>query len=794
MLKARQKNIIEVNLSCTHCDEPVVRPIYDLSQTNVFCCHGCKTVFDVMHNKGLTDYYEIKQRAGSYKRRAPVNFRASKYDYLDDVDFKHEYSYKNSNEYQTMEFYLEGIHCLACLWLIEKLPTLMPDIVNSKLDLEKSTATICITENGKFSDVAKELNQLGYRPHPLKRNQESRDLKTSEDRSALLKIGVAAAGTSNIMLYAVSIYAGASESYAQYFNILTVLFGLPVLTYSASSFYKNAYTAIRNRQVSIDIPIATALVLGLVLGIKNLILGLNENYFDSLTMLVFLLLLSRYFLKKIQESALSANDLQYFYQGDSAHRAVDKNHDRFEEVHPKYVNKRDILKIYPNEIIPADGKVIAGKSLINTSLLTGESLPLEVKLKESVYAGTQNLTGELIIEVDSAGSDTKLGEILKSVESGWSTKAPIVELADEVAKYFILAVTVLSIVLFIYNINNTSIKEALEQTLTLLIVTCPCALALATPLAFTQTLSKCSNIGIIIKNDSIIQKISTLKNLFFDKTGTLTYGKLSITNFHQVRKTKLNIWDIITSLENKAVHPVGKALKEYAQDQGGSLIEHSSNIEIIGRGVKANISGEQYEINQKGIFENDSLVATFSYRDIVRSDSRTSLNLISTQGFKIKLLSGDNKSNVRAIANDLNLKEEQYFWELTPEQKKEIIMDTKYSMMVGDGANDAIALSRADIGVAVYGAMDISLRAADVFLVSPGIKPIAKLITISKETMKLIKRNLIISLVYNGLSVVAVFMGLINPLSAAIIMPLSSITVLLSTLVGTKKMRHAWKS
>ncbi|PIP90333.1 MAG: cadmium-translocating P-type ATPase [Bdellovibrionales bacterium CG12_big_fil_rev_8_21_14_0_65_38_15] len=790
---AKQKQL-KTKAQCTHCDEIVLNAIYDDNDQHIFCCHGCKAVFDILNLKGLEDYYTIKEKAGSYKRRSPVEVSNRKYKHLDDINFINEYSYKNSYGDRTLEFYLEGIHCLACLWLIEKLSVLNKDIITSKLDMEKSIVTISIRQSGKFSSVASELNQLGYKPHPIKRDQKSFDLKNQEERRNLLRIGVAAAGMSNIMLYAISLYAGAEGQYAVIFNILTVIFGIPVLTYSAYPFYQNAFNSIQNRILSIDIPISIALIIGLAMGLYNVMNGINENFFDSLTMLVFLLLISRYFLRKIQDKALSTNDLHYFYVGASVQRSKDKDHKIFEEVHPKYIQQGDILRIDAGEFIAADSTIIDGESSLNSSLLTGESLPVSVRVGDIVHAGTQNLTSPLLIKVDKSLEKSRIGEILKEVETGWSLKAPIVQITDKMSYYFILGVFFIGLVLFTKTLVSHDLKYAIEQTLTLLIVTCPCALALATPLAFTTALSRLAKNGILIKNDSILQKISELKTIFFDKTGTLTLGEVEIIDFKILQNTSNSIFDIIFTLEQRSKHPVAKALVKYAKLHKAKKLDSITPLEIPGIGVKAKIGTNEYTISQKGIFENNNLIATYIIKDSLRNDTIESLNNIKKIGYNINILSGDLKQNVFDIAKQLEIDAQNVYAQVSPEEKSRIIKNSNNSIMVGDGANDAIALSHADVGVAVYGSMDISLKASDVFLSIPGISAITTLIIVSKETMKVIKRNLALSLVYNLLSVIGVFMGVISPLVAAIIMPLSSLTIFVSTQIGTKEMRQVWKS
>jgi Cu2+-exporting ATPase/Cu+-exporting ATPase len=422
--------------SCIHCDENIVIPVFgenDVEKQEPFCCKGCLTVFNIIHQKGLENYYEIKKQSAIFKRRSPVEIKKQQFLFLDGDEFITEFAYRDLNNLLTMEFYLEGIHCLACLWLIEKMPELLPGVAQSRLDMKKSVATVSITDQGKFSEVASELNNLGYRPHVLKRNQSSKDLKVKEERSMQIKIGIAGAGAGNVMLYAISIYAGADGNYEKFFNLLTVIFAFPVLFYSATPFYQTAWRAIKNRTLSIDIPISMALLMGAAFGIYNLFIGIHENFFDSLTALVFLLLLSRYFLAKIQEEGLSASDLSFFYQGTSV---LKKEGKEFVEIHPQHLKVHDEIKIQPNEMIPADGVIIQGHTSLNSSLLTGESVPVKADIGTYVYSGTMNIDREIIIRIEQLNQETRIGKILKQVESGWIQKSHIVDLTNKISKHF----------------------------------------------------------------------------------------------------------------------------------------------------------------------------------------------------------------------------------------------------------------------------------------------------------------------------------------------------------------------
>ena len=780
---------------CTHCDEVVLVGHFnrdDETKMRPFCCFGCQTVYNTLHDIGLETYYEIKKNSEIYKRRSPVDTQSSEFKYIDDPEFLSEFSYSTDN-YLTMEFYLEGIHCLACLWLVEKLPVIIKGVVSSKLDIERSVATVVIDGTGQFSQVAKEFSKLGYRPHPLKNSQDSQNLKAREERSSLIRIGVAGASAGNIMIYAVSIYAGAVDRYAEIFNGLTILFALPVLTYSAYPFYKNAWSAIRNRSISIDIPISFALVVGAIMGFYNVLVGIQENYFDSLCTLVFLLLLSRYFLQKIQEKGLSAKDLHFFYLNDSVLKANNLEQDDFIEIHPKFIKAGDIIKVMPNDFLAADGRVIKGNSKMNRAFLTGESTPVSVEEGDEVFSGTQNLSRELVIEVSKTGKETRLGHILKNVENGWSHRSDMIDLTSKISKYFTLVICLLAIGLFLFRFFQGDVKIAIEQALTLLIVTCPCALALSIPLTFTRSLSKASKLGIIIKNDRVLEKTSKLKNVFIDKTGTLTHGKLQIVDFLILISPSNNVFDIVYALESRSSHPVARALADFSKVRCQSHPDVVNFEETLGRGVKGEINGVEYSIREGSVFERSCKIASFKVEDSIREDSKGAVSKLTKEGLSVHILSGDNANVVTSTASQVGIPPENSHFALSPEMKSLEVAKHTNTLMIGDGANDAIVLSEADVGVAVLGAMDISLRAAEVYLTTPGLNPVVTLLTLSKETMKVIRRNLILSLGYNFLSVIAAFMGLISPLVAAIVMPLSSLTVLLSTLAGTKKMRALWK-
>jgi heavy metal translocating P-type ATPase len=781
---------------CTHCHEAAPLPLTIKEDTSlVFCCQGCLTVYNILHQKGLEAYYAIKQDAGIFKRRAPVEITETNYSYLDDTAFTKDYSYENGLGEKVMEFYLEGIHCLACLWLVEKISEQIPGIKCIKLEMNRSVAIVTATQSAQFAKVAAEFNQIGYKPHPLKNNKTGILEKKKAERAMLIRIGIAGASSGNIMLYAISLYGGATNEFIHLFHSLTVFFAFPVLVYSAFPFYKNACLALKTKKINIDVPISLALLMGAVAGYTNYFKGIEENYFDSLTALVFLLLLSRYFLTKIQEKGLSTNDLQFSHMSESVMKSTDDELVNFISIPNDRINIGDRLKISIQQTVPADGRIIRGKSTVNNALLTGESLPATVNSGDCVFSGALNLSSEFILEVENIKEQTKLGKILKSVEQGWSLRSPVAQLTNKIAKFFVSVVCLLSVVLFVSLYLTKGFGPAFSSAITLLIVTCPCALAIATPLAFYRSLSQAASNGIIIKSDEALEKISKIENIFLDKTGTLTHGKLQVLFFKLYQETKFPLYDVIYSLEKNSVHPVAVALKSYIERNQNEVnfLELTETKEILGVGVSAVIGGNLYEIKEQKIFENGLITAEFTLNDTVREDSKFVIDDLKKMKLKIHVLTGDKRHIALAIAENVGLDANEVHSNLGPEDKSDFIKKFKSTMMIGDGANDAIAFKQADVGVAVLGAMDLSLKASDVYLTTPGLVPVRELIILSRETMRVVKRNLVLSLLYNSLSVIATFLGLITPLMAAIIMPLSSLTVVISCLIGTKQLRGLWK-
>lgn len=779
-------------ISCDHCSNLILTP-YPLEKedkTSIFCCLGCRTAFEIIHACGLAKYYELKKDA--VDKSGPVQEGGNSFSYLDHDEFEKEYAVFEEQT-KTMKFYLEGIHCLACLWILEKLPSIHPEIKFSKLDMSKSILTLTIEKDSHFSPIVKKVNDFGYRPHPLLAKEDSTKERIKEDRMHLIRIAIAFAAAGNIMLLAISTYAGAEGDLLKQFNWYTLALSLPVIFFSAIPFYKTAWGAIKSRTLSIDIPIALAIILGSIMSFINILKDGDHNYFDTLCTLTFLLLSARYLLRKSYHKALDSSEIaQIFHSSVVERELVDGKR---ESVHARFLENGDKIFLKANELLPVDAKLLSKEAYVEMSLLTGESLPVLIRESEEMSSGSVNLEDEIYLEVQNNFQESRLGKILSMVESGWNGKPDILNLTDRISKKFVLAVLGLAVfTLGLSYFMTNDWFESFNRAFALIIITCPCALGLTTPLALTLSLGKLSKNGIIIKNEHTIEKLSKAKEVFIDKTGTLTYGHFELIGGEIFDLLQDDEADFITyQLEYNNAHPIAKSIVRSLERQyphfitkenilENKKINIGSGVEGIYRGQKVEVKGHSAEGESKilGLFLDNKLAKTYFLQDTLRADAQEFMTFIRNQGIEPKILSGDNEKIVAGIALKLGIQE--FYSEITPEKKAEVIKAHPEAVMIGDGANDAVALGLAHVGIAVKGSMEMSLKACEVFMTREGLRPIKQLFDASSKVMRLVHFNLGFSLFYNVIGSIMAMTGYLNPLAAAILMPISSFTVISSTL------------
>ncbi|WP_372653074.1 heavy metal translocating P-type ATPase [Halobacteriovorax sp.] len=777
------------SLNCVHCNDVIKFPVYDGEK--VFCCNGCQTVHHALEAGGLLEYYKVRDRLGISENLTPQLKSKEDFSFMNTPQFKEEFI-TSSNSKLHLKLYVEGIHCLACIWLLEKLPSINTEIYSARINFSNSILDVTITEDCDLTKLAEQISDLGYKPHVIKSDSEALKLQQTEEHTKLIRIGVAGACSANIMLYSIAIYAGAGEQFSSLFGWVSFFLCLPVLFYSAIPFYQNTISAIKTRTLNIDIPISFAIIIGSLFGFYNLFSGSKHYYFDSLAVLVFLLLTSRLLVQKSIQKGLNSDGLASLFEQSSIKRWNEQTL-QYDSIHTKFIQVGDKLLVESKKTIPSDGVILSEQAYLNNSLITGESRPVKAKKDDTIFAGAVNLGEDLELKVNKLFIDSTLGKIISEVENNSSSKQRIQSITDKISRYFIGVVFSVSILSFIYFLYAFGLDVAIERTLAIIIVSCPCALGLAAPLAIARAMNKARQNGIIIKNDSSLEDIARINNIFFDKTGTLTDGNFSVVKVSE--KDKLNEYrDIIYSLESSSNHPIARAIQDWCTQANN--IELKEHKEIPALGVTAKKDEVTYSLyKSKNLNESftavdflkeKEVIGTFFLTDQLKKNSKELISFLKETNFNTHIVSGDNDNAVGEVAQELNIDKSNLCANQTPESKAQLISSYKQSIMVGDGANDAIAMKKSTVSIAVSGAMDIGLRASDIYLTKAPLKNMIYLIKLSKLTNTSIKLNLVISLIYNLIGVTLSLYGYITPLGAAVLMPLSSLSVVVATLLKIK--------
>ncbi len=787
---------------CAHCGLPVPLARKARAPDPEFCCAGCETVYSVLTEHGLTRYYALARAAGD---RLPAHVTGRGHEELDDPAFIARACTPLPGGLLATDLYLEGVHCAACVWLVEKVPSLVPGAIEVRLDLPRSRARVLWDPTkAKLSDVAVALDRLGYPVHPY-RGARAAELRKQENRELLLKIGVAGAVAGNVMAIAFGLYGGflhgIEPEYLLLFRVTSLLVATPSVFWCGSTFFRGALGSMRAKTLSMDVPIALGLLAGYVQGAVNTIRATGEVYFDVVTMLVFLLLTGRYLLKRRQGAAVEAAELLSSLAPSSA-RVLEDGGEREVPLEALVPGMR--VAVLAGETFPADGVVAAGRSNVDPSLLTGESRPVEVACGDAVHAGTVNLSGRLEVAIESTGEDTRVGRLMRLVEESARRRAPIVQLADRISGRFVAVVLALAAITFAIW-WHVSAQLAFDHAIALLIVTCPCALGLATPLAISAAIGRAARAGFLVRGADVIEALSRGGRMILDKTGTLTTGELAVVAYSGSEQVRA----LVAAAEAHSSHPVARALATSQPPAMGPVeVEETLGGGIVGRvGRHALVVGSPAflasrfpvwpleitswveDFSTEGLTPivvalDGAVCGVFGLGDPLREDARGAIHALRALGYEPSILSGDHPGAVSAVARALDVPVDRARGSVSPEGKVAAVLAEKERgpvVMVGDGVNDAAALASADVGVAVHGGAEAAFAVADVFVTRPGLNRLVELVVGSRRTMRVVKRNLIFSLLYNVVAVVLAMTGFINPLLAAILMPLSSLTVIASS-------------
>jgi P-type Cu2+ transporter len=791
---------------CAHCGAPSGGS--SGATTPAFCCTACATAYAMIHTHGLGAYHRFSER-----RHVPVRASGRAFAEFDHAAFHARYVRVSDSGVAHVALALEGVHCASCVWLIERMPVLIDGVISAELDIRHSRASVTFDPaQTTLSATAQSFDALGYTPHPF-RGSDQALLRQREDRAMLVRIGIAGAIATNVMLASLALYAGELSAMdaasVRLFRWICFALTIPALIWPGRVFFTSAWAALRARTVHMDVPIALALLAGAGRGAINTVSGHGPIYFDGVCALVFLLLVGRFLQARGQRAAADATEQLFALTPANAHalQADGSNLD----VPADAVAIGDVIAVRVGETIPVDGVIIAGASALNRAILTGESTDVTVGVGDEVFAGTVNRSSALQLRVTASGEDRRIATILAQVEAAARRRAPVVLLADKLASRVVTAVLVLALITYLIWVQRDA-SAAWDHVIALLIVTCPCALALATPLAMTAAVGRAARTGVYIKGADALESLARPGILLLDKTGTLTVGEMTLDAWDGPDDVRAQV----LGLEADSTHPIASAFRRAWAGVASSPATATAH--AIGGGVRGVVDNAQLVIGspafvsayldtpitpipaaQSGltpvlVVRNGRLVATALFGDVIRSDARLALATLRRKGWHTEMLSGDDAGVCARIGQQLEFPAADIFAAMTPEMKAAHVQRMvaheatsarpRCVVMVGDGINDAAAIASATVGIGVHGGAEASLATADVALTKPGLRALVAAICGAERTMGVIRRNIAWAFVYNSFGVALAMSGHITPLIAAIMMPISSVTIVLASWCG----------
>ena len=791
---------------CAHCGLVVAPGDVVPGAPEQFCCAGCRTAYAILHAHGLEGYYALPERRGL---RVAVPSRT--YEEFDHRAFHDLYVQGLAGGLARVTFVLEGVHCASCVWLVERVPLVVSGVVRAELDVGRSRVTIEWNPAATpLSAIGRTLASLGYPPHPWQGGARE-EVRRREDRAALVRIGVAGAIAINVMLAALAMYAGwfgagLEREYERYFRWLSLALVVPAMLGPGRVFFRGAWAAVRTRTLHLDLPIAIALGAGFARGAINTITDRGPIYLDGIAVLIFLLLVGRYLQLRWQRAATDASELLYSLTPSGC--TVIGAGDAEREVPAAGLVPGMLLAVRAGEVLAADGVVEAGESTLDQAWLTGESRPVAGRPGTVVFAGTLNLTAPLRVRVTQAGEATRVARVLRQVEEGARRRAPVVLLANRLAGAFVAATLGLAGVTTLAWWHRDA-GVAMDNAIALLIVTCPCALAMATPLSVSVALGRSARQGIFVRGGDSLELLAGHGVLLLDKTGTITAGRSALVDWtgrDDVRPLVLGLeagsrhviadgfrraWpDVAPARAGRSTHVHGGGVRGQVEGHEvvvGSPAFVSATLAAGASGLAAMAASRSSALTPVWVAVDGALVATARFGDPVRDDSARAIAGLRKRGWNVRMLSGDAESVCLAVGREVGLRPEDIVSEATPERKLAVVAESRARgpvVMVGDGVNDAAAIAAASVGVAVHGGAEAAMAASDAYLTTAGLAPIVSLVDGSRRTMRVIRRNIGFSLAYNAVGVTLAMTGTITPLVAAVMMPLSSLTVVAGAWFG----------
>ena len=774
---------------CYHCGDECIDEIsYDEKS---FCCVGCKSVYELLFQSNLCSYYTLENHPG-------INLKESgsgiKFNYLDDKEISKQIIEFSNDEITKVTFYIPSIHCSSCIYLLEHLYKIDHAVVNSKTDFTQKKIFITYkTGETSLRKIAELLYSIGYEPainiDDLAENDKPKVLK-----KLYYKIGIAGFCFGNIMLFSFPEYLSLGNLdpfYKHLFGYLNILLSAPVFFYCASDYFKSAFIGLKQKYINLDVPISLGIAVIFLRSVFEVISGFGAGYFDSLTGLIFFLLIG----KLIQTKTFDFLNFERNYKSYFP-ISVTILKDKTETTTPiNKLAKGDRIVIRNGELIPADSILFKGNAKIDYSFVTGESTPVEKVFGEIIYAGGRQEGDLLELEVVRDVSQSYLTQLWNN-DAFKKTDTEKTKLNDVIAKYFTYITLAVAITAGAFWLNK-DIKIAVNVFTAVLVIACPCALALAGPFALSNTMRIFGKNKFYLKNTGVIEKLSKIDSIVFDKTGTITQVKNAELNYYGNLLSNKELSEI-KSLVKNSTHPLSQ--KIYESVKCDDEFEIKNYKEFPGKGIKGFVGENEYKIgmlefvmtgdnkedtenkaSKVYVSKNGKLKGYFLILNYFRkglSELITDLN----QSKELTLLSGDNDNERQNLQEIFGTESTMKFYQ-KPEDKlhyiKSLQDNNKRVLMIGDGLNDAGALKQSDAGIAVTESVTCFSPSCDAILSSEKFRELNKYLIFSKTTMNVIKASFAFSMLYNFVGLYYAVQGTLSPIVAAILMPVSSISVVL---------------
>ena len=809
---------------CFHCGLPAsdaVRVEADVAGVRrSFCCGGCKAVCEAIHAAGLEGFYR-RTPEGEILGPPPDPPRQLAMFDLDEV----QQDYVGAlGEHREINLLVEGIHCAACVWLIEQGLSALPGVEEARVNLTGRRLRLK-WDNGRLalSKVLRRLADLGYAATPFDPDAAEGSLQRA-NRALLYRMAFAGFAMMNLLWVSIALYAGADEGeFRGLFYWIGFAIATPTLLYAGWPFYRGAWVGLRHGHLSMDLPIAIGASITYLYSLYVTAGGHGHVYWDTVVNFLFVILVGRYLEAISKRRAVAATQRLLDLQP----KVATVVRDGAESLVPiRAVRLDDLVLVRPGEVIPVDGRVVDGESSVDEAMLTGESVPVTRGVGDQVAAGTMNGAGVLRLRATGLLRDTALGRIIDLVESAQASKAPIQSLADRIVPWFVAATLGLALATFGLWIGQ-DVERALMAATAVLIITCPCAFGLATPMAIAVASGRGAADGVLVKSGAVLERLASIDHIVFDKTGTLTEGRPAVTDLVTVDShwcadagpealttRQRELLRLVAALEQVSEHPMARAVTMLAAAAGldhGRLAPAEVAVKP-GQGIHGRVDGRRIAIGSKDWLrsidvqlnpELDDLVAAeegtllhcaidgdellrMRVEDRLREDAAEVIERLRARGTRVTLLTGDRRSTAERIADRLfgdgRRRDMDVIAEVLPADKARVIADLQRGghrvAMVGDGINDAPALVQADVGIAMGSGTDVSVASADIVLLGEELARVEQAVGLARRTVQTIRQNIAVSIGYNLIMVPLAMAALITPLIAAVSMPLSSLAVI----------------